>query len=519
MLRNNLSRCQAAVAVLTLFILPAANAADFALLDAASVQKVIQNQHAAWEAQDNWVSQLPKDQIIRMLGVQTPPDNTAEFSAPAILHTNKVAVGGLDWRNKDGVNWVSPILNQGNCGSCVAFASVATLETQFNITSAIPGLNQSFSTQALFVCGGGACEFGWQPELASQYLKNTGVPDEACAPYTMGATGNTVECGSVCSDATSRNTRIVTYRQPSAGTKDINSVKAALAHGPLMTTLMVYADFLTYHKGVYKHVTGTMLGGHAISIIGYDDASRSWLIRNSWGNDWGNNGFANISWDDVSGVSNETWSFDVPTNQGYITVRNPHGRAFISGNVDFQAESSFPQTNAVALAILNPAGQTVKTLSCASSPCTVTLDTTSLADGRYEVVAEADWSGGKTLSEHEQFFIFNAKPAMNLTYTMADSTDLTKPLVDRIVFNLVSTTGGSVPLSTIRFHAAQNGQEVYTTHANIVLPTMTMGWRTNTVPDGAYDIWFTGEITAGSNVATFESAHTQVTTKNGTKKK
>ena len=73
------------------------------------------------------------------------------------------AATGLDWRNKDGVNWISPILNQGNCGSCVAFAAVGVLESQVNITSGIPGLNPSFSTQALFACGGGGCESGWEP--------------------------------------------------------------------------------------------------------------------------------------------------------------------------------------------------------------------------------------------------------------------------------------------------------------------------------------------------------------------
>src|SRR6185312_3889068 len=90
----------------------------------------------------------------------------------------------------------------------------ATLETQVNVTSGIPNLNPSFSKQALFACGGGACEFGWQPELAARFLQTNGVPDEACAPYTMGATGDTVDCSSICSDSASRSLKIVKYSRP-----------------------------------------------------------------------------------------------------------------------------------------------------------------------------------------------------------------------------------------------------------------------------------------------------------------
>ncbi len=517
MKRTYRSRCQAALAVLTFFILPLAHADDFNLLKASVVQQAILSQHANWEARDNWVSQLPQEQVKRMLGLQTPPDTNAEFAialAPP-KPGNPAAPATLDWRNKDGVNWVSPMLNQGNCGSCVAFATVGTLETQINVTSGIPGFNPSFSTQALFACGGGACDFGWQPELASRFLQTTGVPDEACAPYTMGATGDTVSCSSICSDSAARSTKIVSYSTPSMGVKDINAVKAALAHGPLQTTLMVYADFLTYHKGVYKHVTGTLLGGHAISIVGYDDTTRSWIIRNSWGTDWGNGGFANISYDDISGVSNETWSYNVASPKGYVSVTNPHGRMFLAGTVDLQATSTFAHTTNVQMTIENEVGKPMKVLSCSESPCQVAFDTKALPDGKYEIFAESVSDAGRTVSEHEQFFVMNSTPTVTLSYTMQDGVDLTKPLTDRIVFNLTSSTGTAVPLSAIRFHVAQNGQEVYTTHANIVLNQMTMGWRTNTVADGNYDIWFTGEISAGTNVAAFDSPRVHVTTKNG----
>src|SRR6185437_2955175 len=122
--------------------------------------------------------ELPREQITRMMGVQQPPNNDALFrvkeGSDRLLEARLPS--SIDWRNKDGVNWVDPILNQGNCGSCVAFSTIGTLQTQLNISSGIPGLDEQFSTQALFACGGGACDFGWEPQLAAQYLQTTGVP-------------------------------------------------------------------------------------------------------------------------------------------------------------------------------------------------------------------------------------------------------------------------------------------------------------------------------------------------------
>src|SRR5262249_26333044 len=113
----------------------------------SSLNQTLKANHAAWSAADNWVTRLPLDQVKRMMGVKNPPDADVQFSVPRASKALD-STPGLDWRNKDGINWISPILNQGNCGSCVAFASVGVLESQVNITSGIPGLNPSFSTQA-----------------------------------------------------------------------------------------------------------------------------------------------------------------------------------------------------------------------------------------------------------------------------------------------------------------------------------------------------------------------------------
>ena len=484
----------------------------------ASVKSAIQSKKAGWTARDSWVTRLPHDQLKRMLGLKTVPSTDIEFSTNSKHnpYTKKLLAEGLDWRNKDGVNWVSPILNQGNCGSCVAFSSVGTLETQVNVTSGIPGLDPKFSTQDLFNCGGASCDQGWEPGPAADYMQQTGVTDEACMPYTSGASGQDVSCDQRCGDASSRAYKIVSYKQPSRGYRDIDAVKAALANGPVVTTLTVYGDFLFYSGGVYKHVTGDAEGGHAVSIVGYDDASQSWIVRNSWGTDWGNNGFINIAYSDTSGISDETWQYEVPQADGYISIAYPLERDFVSGSASFSAKSTFANTSDITYTIKDASGRGVTHFSCAADNCSVPFNTAAVADGQYDVVATATYDGKKVDSQHAVFYVLNHTPtSATLNITGSDTGDLTQPITGRVVLNVDAITGAGVPFSSVTFHAAQNGKDVYTKMAPIVIDKLTLGWRTGSVPDGSYDIYFTGDVTTAQGMHfSAESAHMTVQVKN-----
>lgn len=71
-----------------------------------------------------------------------------------------------------------------------------------------------------------------------------------------------------------------------------------MTHGPVEASFTVYNDFPTYKSGVYHHVNGSSLGGHAIKILGWGvDAITNtpyWLVANSWNEDWGEEGFFRI---------------------------------------------------------------------------------------------------------------------------------------------------------------------------------------------------------------------------------
>ena len=66
--------------------------------------------------------------------------------------------------------------------------------------------------------------------------------------------------------------------------------------GPVEGAFTVYEDFETYTSGVYQHITGRYLGGHAIRILGWgvENGQKYWLVANSWNESWGENGYFKI---------------------------------------------------------------------------------------------------------------------------------------------------------------------------------------------------------------------------------
>lgn len=401
----------------------------------------------------------------------------------------RAGVDAVDWRSKDGQNWVTPVLNQGNCGSCVAYATIATLETQMNIARQAPFLNKRYSADMLFACGGGRCDYGWFPSSAGNFLQRTGVVDEACMPSTMSATGVDVACSAKCGDASSRAQRVSQVNTPS----NADAVKAALKRGPLVTTLDVYSDFIVFGTGVYKHTTGQYLGGHAVSIVGFDDAKRAWLIRNSWGPDWGDHGFAYVSYDDDSGVGDSTWGFEIPALDGYVVARNVHDHDFLSGDFAIDGYSSFANTTALSF---DYRGAASGSIACTGAACSLALGTRNLPDGRYEARISATHDGKVSSSEPRYFYVVNSKPAMSLSFS-PKGFDAARPIKDRVEFNITANSS-PVPLAGLTLVVKQGDKVIYTKGADMVLPSMTMGWRTPYVPNGSYTVQLIG------NVAGFE---------------
>lgn len=489
------------------------NSAKIQTTKIEAINRIIRQSGAQWHARENWVSRLSDEELIRMLGSNEKPTTSLDYTS-----TKTNLASQVDWRSQNGVNWLGEIMNQGNCGSCVAFATVATLEAQLSISSGLPGLHPTFSPEQLFACGGGGCDRGWMPNNAATFLKNKGIVDAACAPYTMGLTAEDVACAKTttsCADPASRTYRISEINRPTDGffKRSADRVKEALAHGPVMTTMTVYSDFVTYGSGIYRHVTGKSEGGHAVSIVGYDEANRAWIIRNSWGTSWGEKGFARISWDDSSGVGSNTWQFEVPTQNEYLTISSPTENAYVSGSTSIRV-SQVTRNNLNVEIRQVATKKTVTTLACTksgTSECISILDTTPLADGRYE--ASINSGDGNGFSQVRSFYVSNQTPQNLAIQITGASVDLTKPLKDRIDVS-VATQAAPIPFDHVIMFVRQNGKVMSQKRIDGSVAKMKVGFNTKLLPNGEYELQFRGEITSSGKLYSVDSSPVKVVLKN-----
>jgi C1A family cysteine protease len=266
-----------------------AQGASFSTLDSelADLNSAIAGQGAEWTAGETSLSRLPPDELQKRVGT-TKLSITAK-AVPEKMGIADALPSSLDWRNHDG-HFVSAIKDQGQCGSCWAFAMTAGLESNALLTHSASA-KVSYSEQVLISCGGvGSCDGG---TLNADFLTTMGLPPTKYYPYTAS--------DGVCSKA-GKNWQKATYKIGDWGTvsQNLSSIKAALAkYGPLPTTFIVHEDFKHYKSGVYSYVSGKELGGHAVLLVGYNDDKKYFIIKNSWGTDWGESGYFRISYSEM----------------------------------------------------------------------------------------------------------------------------------------------------------------------------------------------------------------------------
>ena len=294
----------------------------------ALIQKAIKaNSDVVWTVDSNpkingkLLTEMTADELAMLAG-SIPTSELAELLAgrSAGKLASKLAAADLptsvDWRNYNGKNWLTSVRDQGQCGSCVAHAALGTLEAMVKISSNNPDMTVDLSESDLFRCTGtggdtqGSCSQGWHGYYAATQLKNVGVVDETCLPYQ--AQDNV--CGNKCSGGTVTKIKDFAYASTQGwGPQSTDTwIKNALLSGPVQAGITVYQDFMQYKSGVYQHVTGSSEGGHAIVIVGYNDNGGYWIVRNSWGSDWGENGYVNIKYGQV-GINEFVISYQMDT--------------------------------------------------------------------------------------------------------------------------------------------------------------------------------------------------------------
>jgi len=227
-----------------------------------------------------------------------PIDNFGDNSLPV----------SFDWRNVGGRDYITPVRDQGNCGSCWAFATMASLEGNINAYYNNPNISQNLSEQDLISCGYpynsldklGGCEGAYPDQIEKifkSYLPNTGVTQENCFVYSG--------TDKKCSKCKTWQTQVwKTNNSYQSITPTIDNIKSALVnYGPVEVGMLVYDDFFAYTSGVYSHTINTLDGGHTVTIVGYGNDGNNvpyWIVKNSWGTNWGENGYFKIKMGDSS---------------------------------------------------------------------------------------------------------------------------------------------------------------------------------------------------------------------------
>lgn len=209
----------------------------------------------------------------------------------------------VDWRLK-GV--VTPVKDQGGCGSCWTFASAETIESHLAINA---GVLVELSEQQLTSCmpnpkecgGQGGCK-GATAELAFDFIAQSGgIASEWTYPYASHEGDEPT-----CKDKIRPYATIEGYHQLKPG--DYTELMNAVAQLGPMSISVDASSWSTYEEGVYDgcNITSPDIN-HAVQLVGYGtdkDLGDYWLVRNSWTPSWGEGGYIRVK---RRGESEEGW--------------------------------------------------------------------------------------------------------------------------------------------------------------------------------------------------------------------
>jgi len=293
----------------------------FDLLGQDMIDYINKHENMTWTAGRNFAGKTIDD-AVKLLG--SIKSVRAKNMLPTIHH--EIDLEAIPDEFDSRTNWancpsISDVRDQGECGSCWAFGAAEAMSDRICIASQ-GNIQVNISANDLLTCCdecGFGCNGGFPPS-AWQYWVEHGLvtggqhgSDSGCQPYSFRHCEHHVEgpypkcdgehptppCTSQCRAGYGKS-----YKQDKMyGSKAYNIPNSVaqiqtelMKNGPVEAAFSVYSDFLLYKSGVYQHITGSELGGHAIRVLGWgvDNKVPYWLIANSWNPTWGDNGYFKI---------------------------------------------------------------------------------------------------------------------------------------------------------------------------------------------------------------------------------
>ncbi|KAF0032105.1 hypothetical protein F2P81_016660 [Scophthalmus maximus] len=251
------------------------------------------NQEAAlgihsYEMGMNHLGDMTSEEMVeKMTGLQLPLNLERSFTMALDDKVSKIPKS-VDYRKK---GMVTPVKNQGACGSCWAFSAAGALEGQLAKTT---GKLVDLSPQNLVDCSGKygnkGCNGGFMSSAFQYVIDNQGIDSDASYPYRA----QVQQC---LYNPTYRAANCSSYRfLPEA---DEQALKQALATiGPISVGIdATRPKFAFYRSGVYNDPTCTQKVNHGVLAVGYGTLSGQdyWLVKNSWGTHFGDEGYIRMT--------------------------------------------------------------------------------------------------------------------------------------------------------------------------------------------------------------------------------